>query len=633
MSNSYRARRARARRSASNALDLGRPLVVAILARVSLDKDGEGKSVGDQVEEGEEVLTWQETWVLDRDRDLYVDNSISASKYADGKERPEWLRLWEAVKTGRIDIVITWEVSRLSRMVLEGLNFLEDCIRAGTRIYVVSEEKLCDPEDSSDYDWLLEELRKAAGESAQKSKRLGRGARKMRSARGRQNGRCPYGYVRRYLPDPEGGPKPLVVQEIVPAEAAVIVWAFTKAGLQGWSVSRLLTHLNAPGDHLDCDGRRGRGQAGTGHCGRPAAVPLATRPGKKKVNKRGDPINKYGMWSRSTMTGILTNPVYIAKITKEASYGTENRDLREENLIDCARAEDGSPVYPRIIEDGLFFAAVANLRARSGRGYNGGDEQRGIRPGAAAHLMTHLAVCGACGAPMTPGDRVYQSAVQPGAAAQAGVNAVKGRKGFQKLPEGTVRERKVARYYRCAKVMHVNVQEPAADEYVVTLVLDKLCELARLGGLRGKETQELVSARAELDDAAEFLADARSRARKRKLSLDALEGIEAEYAPMIEELQERVRQLGAGVVLYPFMSSSGDLAEVAKVWDSLALEGKRSVLRELAESIRMYPAKHAGRCQGDVSERIEVIWNPVYVVSGDTVSAADSGTVIPCPED
>jgi hypothetical protein len=307
------------------------------------------------------------------------------------------------------------------------------------------------------------------------------------------------------------------------------------------------------------------------------------------------------------------------------------------DLIDCAkRPDNGEPIYPRIVEDDVFFRAAANLTDRPRRSFN---PYVTVERGAARHLLTHIAVCGACGSSVTPGNRVYQSAVQPGTGAQPGANAVKGRKGFQRLPEGTQKARKVTRYYRCGRTYDVNVPEAAADEHVGALVVAKLAELAGARWSTGYSSKELVQTRAELQDCEAKLARETEELLEEKdkpdggspvlkaVSRDTIRNLEKQ----ISDLRWKAELQAVPGALRPFAECDGDAEQIAARWDGLPLEGKRSVLRTMAESVTLHPATHAGRGQAPVAERIEVTWNPVYVVSGDRASAADSGTAVVVP--
>jgi site-specific DNA recombinase len=571
------------------AIDLARPLVIVIYARVSRDESGKKKSVSDQEAAIKAAIAdaypaWTVKLVL-------TDNDISASDKTD-KERQDWNRLRELVRKGQYDIVAVWEVSRLSRKAEEGLAFLRECRENGiTGIYVAEGYgQLYALDNPKDRSALRKEFDKAEDESDKIQVRVTRGQDGSRK-KGRQHGICPYGYERTYDPQTR---EP--AHAVVGAEAEIIREIITYVA-DGGSVTAMAVRLNK------------------------RDVPPPTRPGNR--------VNRHG-WAASTVLGICCNPVYVSRITREpAWHNTEPGNRRfgatmGRNLADLVDA----PAYPRILDDETFFRAARNLQDKPRRAFNPHVE---VERGAACHLLTHIAVCGVCGGIITPGNRVYQSAAP---AARPGTNTAKGKKGFQPLPEGTIRERKVTRYYRCQRKMDVNVPEAAADEHVGALVIAKLAELAAVSW-SDQGSEELCRVCAELEDcearAAERIEDLRAELKKPG---GGSPGLVSMYRGLIAELEAEAARLrlekerqSVPEVLRPFADCGDDQDLIAKVWDRLPLEGKRSVLRTLAESIRMYPAKHSGRGQGPVSERIEVTWNPVYVVSGDTASAADDGNV------
>ena len=575
-------------------------MIVVVYCRVSKDEKGKQKSVTRQRADVEKAIArlyplWQIIEVL-------IDNDLSAST---GKERPEWDRLRELVRTGRCDIVACWEISRLSRITRLGLEFMDECRdHAVTGIFKeAGRGRVFLLEDADDRSDLRGEFVKAEDESDKLGGRVQDGMDDARAS-GRPNGIVPFGYIRKY--DPEARDE-LLGNEVAGAEAEIIAEIIAYIA-DGGSPAGMALRLN----------RRD--------------VPPPTRPGKR--------VNRHG-WATSTVQAIATNPVYISKITRVPAYrhtepgnrrfgATMGRNLAD--LIDCAkRPDNGEPIYPRIVDDDVFFRAAANLTDRPRRSFN---PHVTVERGAARHLLTHIAVCGACGGSVTPGNRVYQSAART---AGPGTNAAKGKKGFQKLPEGTQKARKVARYYRCGRTYDVNVPEAAADEHVGALVVAKLAELAAARWATGDASEELVRTRAELED------------RKARLDRETEELLEEKRKPgggspallsvsraTVEVLEQEISDLrwkaelqAVPGALRPFAECGGDAEQIAAKWDKLALEGKRSVLRILAESITLHPAKHAGRGQAPVAERIEVVWNPVYIVSGDTASAADSGEVIP----
>jgi len=99
------------------------PKRVAIYTRVSLDRTGEGLAVDRQLARcrkriaANDYAGWQEVG-------HYSDNSISAYT---GKERPEWNRLLDDIRAGRVDIVLAWHLDRMTRSVLELEQLIKLC--------------------------------------------------------------------------------------------------------------------------------------------------------------------------------------------------------------------------------------------------------------------------------------------------------------------------------------------------------------------------------------------------------------------------------------------------------------------------------------------------------------------------
>ena len=535
---------------------------------------------------------WQIVTVL-------TDNDKSASTDV---ERPDWEQLRALVKTGKYDIVACWEISRLSRKSEEGQAFMREC-RAGGATGIFKEEgrgRVFLLEDSSDRSDLRKELDKAEDEADKLGGRVQDGmddsgpmAARAASARMAMSASTT--------------PRPgkLLGNEVVGAEAEIIreIIAYVAAG---GSVASMALRLNK------------------------RDVPPPTRPGNR--------VNRHG-WATSTVQAICTNPVYISKITSVPAWqhtipgerkfaATMGRNLAD--LIDCAkRADTGEPVYPRIVDDDVFFRAAANLTDRPRRSFNPHVE---VERGSPRHLLTHIAVC-ECGGIITPGNRTYKAAAAAAPARQ--VNVAKGRKGFQKLAEGTILETKVTRYYRCGRRMDVNVPEAAADEHVGALVVDKLAELAASRWSTGYCSEELVRTRADLEDREARLA----RETEELIEEKARDGggspslVAASRATIttlekeISDLRWKAELQAVPGSLRPFAECGEDPDLIAKAWHDLPLDGKRSVLRILAESITLHRAQHAGRGQGEVSERIKVMWNPVYIVSADSAAAAEAGQV------
>lgn len=168
---------------------------VVLYARVSQVRDDRSKSVDDQLAE---LRRWaqREGWPVVAE---YRD-SVSASKYANGKSRPGWEQAMTVVTSGRVKALLLWELSRATRDKLVSVALETACATNGVKLGYhgrLHDLATADGEFSVGLDALL-----AARESAMTSERTRRAA-EHRAARGRPLAGVAYGY-RRIL-DPRSG--------------------------------------------------------------------------------------------------------------------------------------------------------------------------------------------------------------------------------------------------------------------------------------------------------------------------------------------------------------------------------------------------------------------------------------------
>jgi len=90
----------------------------AIYLRISQDRTGEELGV-DRQRDACRDLAQRRDWNVTEE---YVDNDVSA---ADGRGRPQWERLMDAVETGQVDVVIGWTLDRLCRSAKDRLRLLD----------------------------------------------------------------------------------------------------------------------------------------------------------------------------------------------------------------------------------------------------------------------------------------------------------------------------------------------------------------------------------------------------------------------------------------------------------------------------------------------------------------------------
>jgi site-specific DNA recombinase len=104
--------------------------IAAIYARISDDKTGERLGVMRQIDDCEQLaasLGFEAT-------EHFIDNDISAFS---GKRRPEYERLLDDIKCGRVDTVITWHNDRLHRSPLELEHYIEISEKHGVVTHTV----------------------------------------------------------------------------------------------------------------------------------------------------------------------------------------------------------------------------------------------------------------------------------------------------------------------------------------------------------------------------------------------------------------------------------------------------------------------------------------------------------------
>lgn len=161
---------------------------VAVYARISADRSGEGLGVARQVEDCMRLVA-ERGWVV---FDTYVDNDISA--FTDGRERPEFSRMIADIEAGRVGAVVVYHQDRLTRRPGEFERFVEVCQRHGVDQLVTVTSDISFGNDNG---MLVARITAAvaANESARKRARILRKI-EQNVAAGKPNGGAarPFGY-------------------------------------------------------------------------------------------------------------------------------------------------------------------------------------------------------------------------------------------------------------------------------------------------------------------------------------------------------------------------------------------------------------------------------------------------------
>ena len=315
------------------------PLRAALYLRLSRDDAGGGESVSIG---GQRALL--RAYAADHGWQVageYVDDGFSGTSF----QRPGLRRLLEDVEAGRVDLVLTKDLSRLGR----------DYIRTGelAEVYFPSRHvryiAVNDGFDTQGPDSGLAPFQHVVNEmyARDASKKI-RSALAVRRAQGRYVGSlAPYGYRKdpadrnRLLPDP-------------PA-AAVVVELFARAAA-GEGPGALARMLNLRG----------------------TACPALYRAGRR-------PEPEGPVWTASTVSKLLRNPTYLGCTaqgrTRKPSFRAPFREALPPS--DWTVVEG---THPALVDEATFRAA-ARRRGRTGKG---GFQNR----------MAGLVRCGVCGGPM-----------------------------------------------------------------------------------------------------------------------------------------------------------------------------------------------------------------------------------------
>ena len=194
-------------------------------ARISSDREGDSLAISRQLADCEALAKRRGWEVVER----YVDSDASAYS---GKRRPEYQRLLEEVDAGLIEAVIVYHADRLHRHPRELEEFIDLCMRRGTKMATVSG----DVDLSTHEGQLLARITGAVArkESDDKSRRIRRKHLEIAQAgRPSGGGTRPYGY--------ESGHR-----AVRTAEAAIIRECADRA-LAGDSLRAICSDLNDRG--------------------------------------------------------------------------------------------------------------------------------------------------------------------------------------------------------------------------------------------------------------------------------------------------------------------------------------------------------------------------------------------------
>lgn len=156
-------------------------------SRTSVDQ----ASIEDQEAQGRAACAehgWRLAGVLSEEK--------SASRYGK-RERGDWAELLRRVRASEVGVLILWESNRGDRTLTTWSAFLDLCREKGTRIFIISHERLYDPSLHRDWKSLASDGVDSAYFSEQLSAVTRRGKRAA-MAKGRPASPVPFGYQVHY---------------------------------------------------------------------------------------------------------------------------------------------------------------------------------------------------------------------------------------------------------------------------------------------------------------------------------------------------------------------------------------------------------------------------------------------------
>ena len=108
-------------------------LNVGYYARVSTDKSDQLNSLENQSNYFKDMIKENNNWKLVGE---YIDEGISGTQV---RNRENFLKMINDSKEGKLDLIITKEISRFSRNVVDSIKYTEELLKNGTVVYFLSD--------------------------------------------------------------------------------------------------------------------------------------------------------------------------------------------------------------------------------------------------------------------------------------------------------------------------------------------------------------------------------------------------------------------------------------------------------------------------------------------------------------
>ncbi|WP_406286402.1 recombinase family protein [Streptomyces sp. NBC_00209] len=281
----------------------------------------------------------------------YEDVGISAFS---GKERPEFERLLRDCRMGRINVIIVYNISRLSRLEpTDALGIVNELLGLGVTI-ISTTEGVFRQGNIMDLIHLIFRLDGSYQESKNKSVAVRDAVKQARALGGYVGGKAPFGRKLRQVTRHNADGKPIAIQVLdTDADQAKIiqrVW---------WNIRKHKSRATA----AKPTGKTVPGSLGS----------IVTQLNADDVPTQGSARGKKtkgGAWHIKTLAGMLRHP-QLAGFATEPIYEPQKTDPAKLRVVGhrILRAEDGTPMQPwkPIIEPGDWFELQEWLDSRPKR--------------------------------------------------------------------------------------------------------------------------------------------------------------------------------------------------------------------------------------------------------------------------
>ncbi len=278
--------------------------------------------------------------------DIYIDDGYSGTNF----DRPEFNRLLKDIELGKVNMVITKDMSRLGRDYIGTGNFIEKYFPEHNVRYIAVTDNIDTFLDSSNND--IAPFKAIMNDMYAKdiSKKI-KSSLKAKMKEGKWvGGRCPFGY------DQDKNDKNHLVINKEKADIVKRIFDMCLEGLSFYKIAKQLTNekVKTPAQYYSFEW-------------------------KSHYNLR------YGQWHSKTIRDILTNRMYIGDLVqnKRSKVNYKVKKVIKNNESDYIIVEN---THDAIIDKEIFYEAQKRIPKNKGR-----NEKK------ENHLLDGLLYCGDCG--------------------------------------------------------------------------------------------------------------------------------------------------------------------------------------------------------------------------------------------